>query len=284
MKSKICLFLLFISSTFIYAQRDTLTVEKEPLFPLMKSLLKKADSLGFEFPKTYGISASMYHQKQKMDISKITVGNIILNDSDDFVNIDNSTIENTTLSTQVRTDVWVLPFLNVYGMVGRVTTFNNLRLRFNLDVPPIPGLTEGDFRTLERDQLVNINGTVLAFGTILAGGYKNVFININLSWASTSLEELDSKQKAFAAFPMIGLQTKFANIFVGGLYLDSGQENKGSFVSGAGEVTNYEVEFQSQQWNYNIGLNKSIGNWSLSIIQGFGERNSSIIEVGYRFN
>lgn len=273
---------LVISVNSSVAQSDD-KAENKSIFPLMSDMLQKATDMGIEFPKPYGISASMYHQNQQMRIKTITVGDLRLDDEDDFVNINNSTIENTTIASQVRGDVWILPFINVYGMVGRVTTFNNLRLRFNLDVPAIPGLTEGDFSVIERDQLVNINGTVLAYGTVLAAGYDKLFVNVNLSWASTRLEELGSTQDAFAAFPMVGLQTKFANVFVGGIYLNSGQSNEGSIVAENGSVTNYVLEFESQNWNFNLGFNKTIGNWSMSVIQGFGERNSSIIEVGYRF-
>lgn len=279
----IVLSLLLITSSILAFAQDDDKDEKQSIFPLMSGMLEQATAMGIEFPKPYGVSASMYQQNQKMQINTISVGNLQLDDVDDFINIANSTIENTTVASQVRGDVWVLPFVNIYGMVGRVTTFNNLRLRFNLGVPPIPGLTGGDFRVLERDQLVNINGTVLAYGTVLAGGYKKFFVNVNLSWASTRLEELGSRQDAFAAFPMIGLQTKFANVFIGGLYLNSGQSNRGSFESENGTVTNYVLEFEAQNWNFNLGFNKSIGNWSMSVIQGLGERNSSIIEVGYRF-
>lgn len=256
---------------------------RQSLFPLMKNIIEKADSMGIEFPAPYGLSAGMYKQNQKMEIKQISVGSIVLDDKNDFVNIANSSIENTTMSSQLRADVWVLPFMNLYGMVGRVTTFNDLRLRFNLSVPPIPGITQGDLRTLERDQLVNINGTVIAVGTVLAGGFKKVFVNVNISYASTYLEELESRQKALAVFPMAGIQTKLANFFVGALYLNSGQVNKGSFESEGGVIIDYEVAFESRQWNYNIGFNKAVGDWAFSVIQGFGQRSSSIIEVGYRF-
>lgn len=64
-----------------------------------------------------------------------------------------------------------------------------------------------------------------------------------------------------------------------GLHLNSGQVSRGSFVLEAGEITNYEVEFDSRR--YNIGFNKSIENWSFSVIQGIGERTISSIEAVY---
>ncbi len=257
------------------------------VFPVWGQLYKKmahvADSLGFELPKRYGISVSLYKQIQQMSITEINVGNLDLGTTGQIVNIRDSYIRNTTISAQARGDMWILPFVNVYAMVGKVTTFNDLRFKFNINIPPIPGLTEGDFRTIERAQLVNINGTIIGAGTVIAFGYKKLFCNINLSWARTYLDELDSKQKAFIAFPMVGVVTKFANLFLGTIYLNSGQTNKGAFMSTNGDLVNYNLKFEAHQWNYNIGINKSIDNWAFSIIQGFGSRNNTIIEVAYRF-
>ena len=128
----------------------------------MKGLVRRVDSLSIEFPKPYGLSAGMYQQNQQMNVKPITVGNRVLNDGDDFVNIDHSRIENTTMSAQMRADIRLLPFVNGYGRDGRVTTIKDLSLRFKFNVPPIPGITDGDFNTLEREELVNINGTVFA--------------------------------------------------------------------------------------------------------------------------
>lgn len=282
-------FLSFILGTFalsVQAQNPIFgdsSARKKPVFPLMKGMVEKAEEQGIEFPKPYGVAASIYYQNQKMEIEKISVGQIVIEDNTSLVNIKDSRITNTTLTTQARGDVWILPFMNVYGMVGKVTTFNDIRLKFNLDIPAIPGLTEGDFRTLERNELANVNGTVLAYGTVLAGGYGKLFVNVNLTWATTNLKEVNSSQRAFVALPMIGMQTKLANFFVGGMYQNIGNTNKGSFISASGEITQYNLEFVSNRWNFNLGFNKSIGNWSFNLIQGLGNRTNGVIELGYRF-
>lgn len=279
-------FILGILAIPVQAQNPTFgdsTAHKKTVFPLMQGIVKKAEQQGIEFPKPYGVAASIYYQNQKMEIEKITVGQIVIEDNTSLVNIKDSQITNTTLTTQARGDVWVLPFMNVYGMVGKVTTFNDIRLKFNLDIPPIPGFTEGDFRTLERNELANVNGTVLAYGTVLAGGYGKIFVNVNLTWATTNLKEVNSSQRAFVALPMIGLQTKLANFFVGGMYQNIGNTNKGSFISSSGETVPYNLEFVSNRWNFNLGFNKSIGNWSFNLIQGLGNRTNGVIELGYRF-
>jgi hypothetical protein len=278
--------LMLLLASLACAQQPTFpdTAQRsQRLFPLMHKMVDKAEAMGVEFPEPYGIAGSIYYQTQRMEISTISVGTLQLTDASSVVDIKGSAIENTTLTTQGRADLWLLPFLNVYGMAGRVTTFNDIRLKFNLTVPPIPGITQGDYKSLERNELAKVTGTVLGWGTVVAGGFGKVFANVNLTWANTYLNEVNSSQRAFVAVPMVGLRTDFANVFVGGMYQNTGQTNTGSFIGEGGTETQYTIEYKAVRWNYQVGLNKSIGHWQLNLIQGFGPRVNGVIEVGYRF-
>lgn len=279
--------ILFTMAPFMGAAQtvtfsDTAANPDQSFFPLMRSFKAKAVKAGAEFPKPYGISGSMYYQQQRMEISKIRLGAIEISEEGGVIDFDNSNIRNTITTTQCRADVWVLPFVNVYGMVGRVTSFNDIDLIINLNPPP-GSPNSGDLNLLKERSIANVNGTVAGFGTVLAGGYGKVFANVNLTWAKTWLNEVNSTQRAFVAFPMAGLTTKFANLFAGGIYQNAGQTNKGSFGGANGQTVSYELQFTASRWNYVIGLNKAIGPWSMVLFQGFGERTSSTIEVGYRF-
>jgi hypothetical protein len=261
---------------------DSIGQRKGSFFPLMRGFKQKAVEAGAEFPKPYGLAGSMYFQQQNMEITKIRLGNLELSEEGGIIDFDDSKIKNTVTSSQIRADVWVLPFVNVYGMMGRVTTFNNIDLSINLNNDNIPNLSES-ISLLKERTIANINGTVGGAGMVVAGGYGKVFANVNITWAQTWLSEVNSIQKSFVAFPMVGMTTSFANLFVGGIYQNTGTVNKGSFQGSTGNQINYELEYSAQRWNYTIGFNKSIGNWSMVIIQGFGARTNSVIEVGYRF-
>lgn len=279
-------FILLIVASYVQAQvvtmPDSTLKEDQSFFPLMRAFKAKAVKAGAVFPKPYGISGSMYYQQQQMDINKIQLGEIEISEDGGIIDFEDSKIRNTVTTTQLRADVWLLPFVNIYGMAGRVNTFNDIDLKINLNPPPgSPDL--GDIELLKQRSIANVNGTVAAVGTVVAGGYGKVFVNVNLTWAQTWLKEVNSTQKAFVAFPMAGLTTKFANLFVGGIYQNTGQTNKGSFTNTNGETVKYELQFTASRWNYVVGLNKSIGSWSIVMSQGFGKRTSSIIEVGYRF-
>lgn len=282
MRTAISLFFLCILMSRAKAQVVTLPEKgHHSFFPLMQGFKKKAEAAGAEFPKPYGVAASMYYQNQEMSIEKIRLGNLEL-EPNGVIDFADSKIRNTVVSSQARADVWVLPFVNIYGMAGRVNTFNDIKLQINATAPP-GSINPGDVPLFERQQIANINGTVLGFGTVIAGGYGKVFANVNLTWAKTFLRELSSEQKSFVAFPMVGLTTNFANLFVGGIYQNTGQVNKGSFTGSSGQIVEYALNYRSSRWNYAFGLNKSIGNWTVVLIQGVGARVNSVVEVGYRF-
>lgn len=44
----------------------------------MKGMVEKAEQQGVEFPKPYGVAGSIYYQNQKMEIEKISVGQIVI--------------------------------------------------------------------------------------------------------------------------------------------------------------------------------------------------------------
>lgn len=56
---------------------------------------------------------------------------------------------------------------------------------------------------------------------------------------------------------MVGVHTKFANVFVGGLFLNPGQTNTSNFDNSQGETVDYEVRFESSRWNVHVGFNLS---------------------------
>lgn len=271
-----------MSKAQVVTLADTIRKSDQSFFPLMRKFKQKAIDAGADFPKPYGLAGSMYYQQQQMGITKIRLGAIELSEDNGVIDFADSKISNTVVSSQMRADVWVLPFVNVYGMVGRVNTFNDIDLTINLNPPP-GSPTPGDINLLRENTIANINGTVAGLGTVIAGGYGKVFANINVTWAQSWLSEVNSIQKSFVAFPMAGLSTHFANLFVGGIYQNTGQINKGSFQGTGGQPIQYELQFSAKRWNYAFGFNKSIGNWSVVLIQGVGARTNSVVEVGYRF-
>jgi len=136
-------------------------------FPLLG---KKAYKKGFDIPYAWGISPVYFAQRQDIEIAEIAVG---LNDgslADISGIVGFGRIENKVSTFTIRPDLWVLPFLNIYGIFGFGKTSTEVPL-----VKPI------DFTTVQ-----NFDATSAGLGFTFAGGIGPVIVIIdnNFNWAN----------------------------------------------------------------------------------------------------
>src|SRR5678809_1375715 len=99
---------------------DSLKKSEYPyLFPLWG---KKVVAKGFNIPKSGGLSAQYLYQQSDIVIENLSVGfnHGPLYPLDEIIRF-NSAVA-TTNGVNVRPDLWVLPFLNVYGILAQSKT------------------------------------------------------------------------------------------------------------------------------------------------------------------
>ena len=119
-------------------------VEYNYTFPILgQGAYKK----GFDIPYPAGLMANFMYLKQNLIFDNMQLGiktdnlDIPLTDVD-FVEFGENT--NTSYAYNVRPDLWVLPFLNVYGIFGG----GQSRTEVNLTAPiPLYSNVEQDLRT-----------------------------------------------------------------------------------------------------------------------------------------
>lgn len=148
---------------------------------------KKALEKGFDLPEPIGISTNYMHLNQGLLLENILVGFDGVNNSIDPVNLDEF-LEFEELSTVgsivlVKPDVWLLPFMNVYGILGYVDLNTKVVLAQPIDLAT-------DVRT---------SGYNYGFGTTVAGGIKDWWIAGNFTWSWTKLTNLDQPNYAVIA-------------------------------------------------------------------------------------
>lgn len=114
------------NSTAYSRYRDSLKTHEHPYS--MPLLGKKAYARGIDLQKAFGLSFVYFTQTQEIAIDRISVGFNGGNQVDlsDYIQF-GPTIAVTNAYT-VRPDVWVLPFLNVYGILGVGTTQTEVTL------------------------------------------------------------------------------------------------------------------------------------------------------------
>jgi len=89
---------------------------------------KQAYKKGYDMPLPYGLSAIYFTQRQEININSISVGY----NGGEMADISNFIKFGPTMATTnaytVRPDIWVFPFLNVYGILGGGTSETEVNL------------------------------------------------------------------------------------------------------------------------------------------------------------
>lgn len=289
MKKTLVLLITFIFNSILLISSDN-SLQDKSMFPLLGDEARK---MGYELSNPYGINVIYVDMKQDVDIKALNLtgklslfggkplelGNII------SVKADSAKTVNT--NELVKADLWVFPFLNVYGILGKTKGHSTALVDINLGNSTI--LKDYDF-TLKYE------GITYGVGTVLAGGYKNFFSLVDFNYTSTSLDIIEGNISAFVISPKIGYNFDFYNtknsIWIGTMYQNITQTLKGdinnliTFPKGIKvKDGKFEVkESTSSPWNNVIGfrseINKSV---EFTTEVGFGKRKSVTLSLGYRF-
>lgn len=158
--------------------------------PILGSKVRK---LGFDLPYPTGIGFNYAHSIQDVLISELQVGF----DPDRLVNVDNLArfreVEATVDAYVARVDFWLLPFINVFGLVGRIESSTNVDLGLPIDL---------QFQ-------VNNAGTSLGWGGIVAGGIGPMVMSANFVQNWTWIGSLKKPSKSTIIDARAGYMHRF---------------------------------------------------------------------------
>jgi hypothetical protein len=153
------------------AERDSVLKTYHNTFPIWG---RKAVERGVDLPKPVGFNLLGLYMDQGIEISQLglsTGAKPIV--PIDFITFGENT--STVASLNIRGDLWVLPFLNVYGFAGRAKANTTVKL-----ATPI-----------EFTSSVDQNGTYLGTGLTGAMGIKKNFAAVDVNWSWSQLDKLD---------------------------------------------------------------------------------------------
>jgi opacity protein-like surface antigen len=149
------------------------SIDYEYTFPILGH---KAYKKGFDLPYPAGIMGNYMWMEQDIIINNLQLGyqsdkhDIPLTDVD-FIEFGTNT--NNSYSVNVRPDLWILPFLNVYGIVG----VGNTHTEVNLVAP------------IELQSIVEQKITTGGLGVMAAGGIGPIWFSVdaNYTWNKPEL-------------------------------------------------------------------------------------------------
>ena len=189
----------------------------------------KATKAGFSLPYSAGISVNYLWQESDIVLENLMVG---FNGGQKF-DVDEIVRFNTAVSRagaiSVRPDVWVFPFLNVYGILARTSA--STEVGYSVWLPDSLNFDSEVFSGASR---VDFNAGTFGFGMTPTIGVGGGFIALDLNIAWTDVPQLSVPTRTFVVGPRFGKNFKLNKpesaiaVWVGGFRIDINREQSGS--------------------------------------------------------
>ena len=275
---------------------DPITPPKEEYPPLQDVFPiwgKKARARGYNLPLPMGASLNYIYMKQGIEFNEVQVGF----DGEDFELPPGSVTFNDPIRQDnigvLRTDLWLFPFLNIYGLFGYLS--GNIKTEVG-----IPKEMTANDEPMTVDADIEYNGGTYGFGIDVAGGYESLFFLLDSNFAWTNIDVSDTTIKTFVFSPKMGIILEDKELFgrgtiwLGAMYLNFNMTVTGSIPTAKispelpdlfGETLQYSAKISPiGKWNMLIG-----GSWELTphwlflAEVGFIKRTQFIMGGNYRF-
>lgn len=186
---------------------------------------KKATQAGFNLPYPVGLNVNYLWQESDIIIEHLQVGfnHGPMHDLSEIIRFNDATSRAKAIN--FRPDVWILPFLNVYGIFARSNP--STKVDFSIYVPDAE---ENWNNIMSLSSEASFEATTLGFGLTPTIGVGGGWIALDMNFTWSDISELDKPAFATVFGPRIGKTFKFRKpessiaVWVGGfrLHLNSG--------------------------------------------------------------
>jgi hypothetical protein len=181
---------------------DSLKQEKWPFsLPIMG---KRATERGYNLPYPTGVSMQYFWQQSDIIIDKLKVGfnNGQMYDLGEVVKFDKAVA--TAGAITVRPDIWLFPFLDVYGIFGYGAASTDVG--FGIWVPDSNNVPT---KVLSSKSKVEFNAPTAGFGITPTFGVAGLFIALDMNFTWTDVPQLEKPANAFVFGPRVGKTFNF---------------------------------------------------------------------------
>ncbi len=182
----------------VYTDKPKVIKDTTTYNSLLPIFGKKVRELGFDLPYSAGLSVNYLWQKSEISISHVRVGfnNSPLYDVDELISFNKTTAKSNGVN--IRPDIWIFPFLNVYGILA------NARSPANVDVSIwIPRINESE-EIFSIQTNPEFNTTTAGFGIPPTAGFLRGWIALDMNFTWTDVDAQEKPVFAFVFDPRIG--------------------------------------------------------------------------------
>jgi len=164
----------------------------------------KATKLGFQLPYSAGVSAQYLWQESDLIIDNLSVGfnNGPQTNVDEIIRFDGA--EATANVVSLRPDIWLFPFLNVYGFFGKAKTSTSIDAGLWL-----PDSTNTWNEISAFSTTAKFDATSAGFGLTPTLGIGDGWLALDMNMVWTDVSALDKPVFTFVFGPRFGKTFKF---------------------------------------------------------------------------
>ncbi len=189
----------------------------------------KALEKGYDLPYSAGVSVNYLTQKSALLIDNLSVGfnNGPMYNLDEIIRFDES--EAWAAAFTVRPDIWVLPFLNVYGLMGKAQTSTAISAGVY-----IPDANNEWHEVTSFSTKAEFSATMMGIGMTPTIGIGGGWLALDMNCAWTDVDALEKPVFTFVFGPRMGKSFKLKKpqqniaFWVGGFRVKFSSETKGS--------------------------------------------------------
>lgn len=203
----------------------------------------KATQAGYNLPYPAGLSVQYFGSKSDLLINNLMVGfnNGPMYELDGVVRFDKARA--TASAITARPDVWLFPFLNIYGILGSAMASTDIG--FGVWIPDSTGVSQ---EVLSAGTIVEFATTTFGFGFTPTIGVGGGFLALDMNVAWTDVPQLSQPARSFVFGPRFGKLFKLKKpessiaVWVGGFRVQMASKTEGSltlsdvFPEGGSEV------------------------------------------------
>ncbi len=163
----------------------------------------KATKAGYNLPYSAGVSINYFWQVSDIVIDNLNVGfnNGPMYNLDEIVRFNKA--KTTASALTVRPDIWLFPFLNIYGILGRAQA--STEVGFGVWVPDS---TNTPKQIASANSLVEFNTSTYGIGFTPTIGVGGGFLALDMNVAWTDVPQLDKPARSFIFGPRLGKNFK----------------------------------------------------------------------------
>lgn len=189
---------------------------------------KKAIAKGFSLPHSAGLSVQYVWQQSDIVIDNLQIGfnNGPKHNLDNIIRFDGA--KTKTSGANIRPDIWLFPFLNVYAVFAQSAASTSVNCGLW-----VPDSSNKYSKVTDFSTKASFSATTIGFGLTPTIGIGGFFLAMDMNFTWTDISELDQPAYVFVFGPRLGKNIKFKKdrqlaLWAGGFRVQMANNTSGS--------------------------------------------------------